>query len=1063
MCYFECRKFPMGFGRNAPERKQKAALKLSRAGVPILMFLKRYKLRWSLIALVLLAVTGAFVTGLQRLIFDTDLVASLPQDDPVLADARRIIANHPIQDRVVIDAGGSEADADGLVDAAAFIEKRLRESGLFARVGLAEEQQRIPELIFSIAARLPVLFTAEELEDTVKPLLEPGKIRTALSDHLAQLGHLESVGQAAFIVRDPLNFRNLILSRLSFLAPTQNAQIYHGYLLSADRKHLLIVAEPLISGMDTSFSRRVTVLIDGINRELAQNREARKPVTLTPAGAYRAALDNETATRQGTERAVLLSTLAIMMLLLFAFPRPLIGLLALLPSVAGTMLALFVYSLFHPSISMMAIGFGSAIISFTVDYGITYLLFLDRLHETHGLETTKEVWPLGLLAMLTTAVSFAFLSVTGFTALAQIGEFTALGVIFTYIFVHLIYPVIFPTVPPARGKSLLPFQHLANWIARADKKKAYAAAGLAVVLLFYANPVFHVDLNAMNSVSKETLAAEKLLADVWGNLFSRIYVMAEGRNVKELQQKGDGMVALLDRDVRNGTLASAFMPSMIFPGEARAEQNFSAWRAFWRPERTAALQKALDHASGELGFAPNAFAPFLTLVETKEMAALEIPQSFYGLLGISKSRDRSSWVQVSTLTPGPAYQGEPFYKRFNSTGLVRVFDPVLFTQRLGDVLLSSFIKMALIVGVMTILVAFFYLLDWQLTLIGLLPTLFALICTLGTLHLLGEPLGIPTLMVAVVVIGMGSDYAFYLVRSHQRYMDEDHPSLGLIRLSVFLCFATTFMGFGALAMSGHALLRNAGIALALGIGYSFIGAVTITPSLLKHIFVPIRWSPEEIIPDSRQHRLRAMRRYRHLEPYPRLFARFKLLLDPMFPRLAGFLESPHRIIDIGCGYGVPAVWLLSLFPQAKVYGIDPNPRRVAIAARAFGERGAAAVGKAPDLPAVSPDRMDTGLMLDVIHMISDDELRRTLQWLYDQIEPEGKLILRATVPSRKPVPWLRRIEEWRLKSLNVKSYFRSSDKVAALLSGAGFGVERIEATARNREETWFICRRTGKG
>jgi len=76
---------------------------------------------------------------------------------------------------------------------------------------------------------------------------------------------------------------------------------------------------------------------------------------------------------------------------------------------------------------MMAIGFGSAIISFTVDYGITYLLFLDRPMNPR-LEATKEVCP-GASGMLTTAVSFAFLAVTGFTALAQIGEFTALGVV----------------------------------------------------------------------------------------------------------------------------------------------------------------------------------------------------------------------------------------------------------------------------------------------------------------------------------------------------------------------------------------------------------------------------------------------------------------------------------------------------------------------------------------------------------------------------------------------------------------------------------------------------------
>src|SRR5512137_2015506 len=115
------------------------------------MSLRRYKLRWSFIALVVLAVAGLFLSALQRLSFDTDLVASLPQDDPVLADARRIIANHPIQDRVVIDVSLSRADRDALVQAATVIERHLQESGLFKRVGLGQEQQRFPELIFSIA------------------------------------------------------------------------------------------------------------------------------------------------------------------------------------------------------------------------------------------------------------------------------------------------------------------------------------------------------------------------------------------------------------------------------------------------------------------------------------------------------------------------------------------------------------------------------------------------------------------------------------------------------------------------------------------------------------------------------------------------------------------------------------------------------------------------------------------------------------------------------------------------------------------------------------------------
>ena len=850
----------------------------------------------------------------------------------------------------------------------------------------------------------------------------------------------------------------MILSRMADLAPTKNAQFYKGQLISADRKHLLIIAEPRASGADTAASRQIAALIARIDAELKRSGGPLAAVTLTPLGTYRAALDNEVSTKQGTERAVIFSTIAIFLLLLVAFPRPLIGLLALLPSVAGTMLALFVYSLLHPSITMMAIGFGGAVISFTVDYGIAYLLFLDRRHETRGLAATREVWSLGLLAMLTTSVSFAFLFLSGFSALAQIGEFTALGVLFTYIFVHGIYPVIFPVMPPARRESLLPVMAFAGRIASTEGRgRLYAALALAALLLFFARPVFRVDLAAMNSVTPETLAAEKKVGDVWGNVLGRIYVMAEGRDLAQLQRQDDRLTALLERENRSGALAPAFTPSVIFPGPERSAENLKSWQAFWNPERVAGLKRSIGQVSRELGFTADAFDPFLKRVATREMAPLPVPEPFFGLLGISRSRDGASWLQVSSLTPGPAYRAEALHEQLKAASLGALFDPTLFSQRLADLLLSGFIRMTLIVGAVTIAVAFLYLLDWQLTLLGLLPTLFALICTLGTLNLLGQPLGIPTIMVAVVVIGMGSDYALYLVRAHQRYQDGHHPSLALIRLSVFLSFATTLMGFGVLALSGHAVLKSAGIALALGIAYSFIGAVAITPPLLKLVLAPVAWTAENVAPGSRRHRLRALRRYRHMEAYVRLFARFKIRLDPMFPRLAGYLVSPRNVIDIGCGYGIPAVWLLALHPAARVFGIDPDGKRVAVAIRAIGERGAAEVGGAPDLPVSAPEKVDTVLMLDMIHLISDAALRLTFRRIRERLEPGGRLILRATIPSWKRPSWLRRLEMWRLRAAKSQPNYRSVEELGALINDAGLTVERVEPADPHREEMWFIA------
>jgi predicted exporter/precorrin-6B methylase 2 len=1021
------------------------------------MSMQRYLLRWSLVVVVILGVIGLFAAGIHRLHFDTDILNSLPQNDSILADARYVIMHHPIHDRVVIDIEHPGGNTDILVEGANHVEAKMRQSGLFKEVGIRHIGQMLPEMIRHIIDSLPVLFSKEELEAYIKPLITPENVRKTMKDHVSSLQNLEGIGQTGFISEDPLALRNLVLSRLSSLAPAKGTRIYKGHLVSSDGRHILIIAEPLSSGMDTQFSRSVTALIDSISEELHRKYGLQNGITLTPVGAYRAALDNEINAKKNVRRAVLFSTVAIALLLFVGFPRPLIGLLALLPAFAGTMLALFVYSLFHPSISMLAVGFGGAIISFTVDYGITYLLFLDRPYETRGLEATKEVWSLGLLAMLTTAVSFAFLSISGFPALMQIGQFAALGVIFTYIFVHAFFPVVFPVMPPAKRPPYLPLQHIVNKIVSSGGIwKTYAALAFGIVMLLFARPAFHIDLKTMNAVSQETLNAEGIIRSVWGDIYSRVYLMVEGSDTQDLQRKWDRLKVMLSQEEADGRISRTFIPSMIFPGEEMARKNFAAWHSFWNAERIAELRKTMTEESRLSGFSPHAFDPFFTMLHKQDMQATEMPKKFSALLGISMNQERSSLVQVAAITPGPSYEGNAFYLRFKETGLVRIFDPTLFSDQLGKILSSAFIKMALIVGIITILTAFFYFLDWRLTLVGVAPTMFALVCTLGTLNLMGQPLTIPTLMVAVVVIGMGTDYALYLVRAYQRYLEEYNPSLGLIRLSVFLSFATTFLGFGVLALSDNAMLKSAGLGLALGIGYSFLGAVTITPPLLKRIFAPLPPVEETLVPGSKRHFQRAVGRYRHMESYPRLFARFKIILDPMFPKLANFVKEPETIIDIGTGYGVPTVWLLELFPCARIYGIEPDHRRVRIASRALGTQGSVEIGKAPDIPEVS-GMADTALILDMIHILTDDELMLTLQRLRGKLRPGGTLIIRTTVPSDTRSSWRRWIETMRIRMQKCIPHYRTKEDVMAMIAKAGFDVTHTEISAPGEEEWWFIA------
>lgn len=1024
------------------------------------MFLRRYPVRWPLLILVAAAVIGLFIYESRFLKIETDILQSLPAHDPVLADARAVIPHLPFQDRVVIDLSCPVENRDALVEAAAVIERGLRESGLFKEVGLGPMQSLFPGIMDDVAASLPILFDGQTLEKEVLPLLEAGRIRETLAENLDRLQGLEGIGQTALIAQDPLGLRNLILAKLASLALSSQAELYRGQLLSPDGRHLLLLAQLAGSATSTDFTRPIPALLDRISRDLnARFAPTGVAFTLTPVGAYRAALDNETTAKGDTRKAIWFTVIGISLLLLLSFPRPLIGLLALVPSTVGAVLALWACSFFFDSLSIIAVGFGGAILAFTVDLGIAYLLFLDRPCETSGKKAAREVRWAEYLAVLTTVGGFLLLLLSDFQILAQIGLFSALGVVFALLFISFIFPRLFPVMPPARrGGHPGLIRALDRAALSGGGWKAGAAVVFAGAMAFLARPDYRIDLQAMNSLTPETLRAEKVVQKNWGDLSRQVYLLLEGESAEAIQKKSDRLAAVVAAEVQAGRLSSAFLPSTLFPGAEQRARNLEDWRTFWNGQRLAEVRDELDRAGRELGFAPDAFAPFLKKLTEAPAGPGAIPEKYYPLLGmVPLGEGGSCWVQVSTVTPGPGYGADRFAEACRTTGNVRIFDAVLFNDRLGAVLAAMFQEIAWIAGLGVTLVVFIFFLDWALSLLVLAPVAFALISTLGTLKLIGHPLDIPGIMLWVVILGMGIDYGIYYVCSYQRYGDERHPSMSLIRLAMFLAAATTLLGFGVLALADHIVLKSIGLTSLLGIGYSLIGAFTILPPLTRRLIVPPRLKREAVAVGSRRHRQRTVRRYRFMETYPRMFARFKILCDPMFPRLASLVSSPERIVDIGTGYGIPAVWLLELYPEARVYGLEPDEERVRVASWALGDRGVVQTGQAPDLPDLS-EAPDTALMLDMVHYLSDEDLRLTLQRLHSALKPGGRLIIRVTVPAADRYPRGRRLEDFlRMRVRELPSRYRSAADIRSILAETGFVLKVEEATAPGREGTWFVA------
>ncbi|MCL4477841.1 MAG: methyltransferase domain-containing protein [Deltaproteobacteria bacterium] len=1019
-------------------------------------------IRWKAVVVVILAFTVLYIAGVHGLTIETDITASLPKNDPVIADARYVITHYPVFDRVFIDIGVTKQHTDDglLMTAATYMQQGLRASGLFKEVGLGTSVDAMPLLLSHIVSNLPSMFSLKELETSVLPLLGSASLRSLMDRNMDILQGLEGMGQSGLIARDPLGLRNIVLARMASLLPVHGATINNNFIMSRDRRHILIIAEPKQSSTDTNFALKINALINKLIAEIDQKAGgAQQQISITPIGSYRAAIDNETIARRDTMRALLLSTIGIALLLLISFPRWYIGLMALVPALAGTSAALFVMSLLRHNLSILAIGFGGAIISINVDYGIAYLLFLDQAQTTSGTYASRQSFWVGLGASLTTVGSFLALSFSGFPILAEIGWFTAMGTLFSFAFVHTIFPLVFRRVSPARHRGIMPMEKITSRLVLSSGWTAFIVAGIfGLVMAFFARPAVKADVEAMNTESAATHIAESNVKKTWGDILSdTTYILIQGSSVKSLQDRADRLDTFIRARMASGVVRSGFSPLSIFPGEALARKNEAAWKAFWTTQRVQSLRGKIAHVSKLVGFSHNAFEPFFEKLMVRRAYDTAIPRQLYGMLGISRGWDNNTWMMISAVRPGPYYNPEIFYKNLSGAGIGKMLDAHWFTVRLSNLLFTMFVRMGILCGVGLVVVLVFYFMDFILVILALVPVAFALVSTFATYHFLHRPLDIPSLLLVVVVFGMGSDYSIYFIGAYQRYFDEHDPAMSPIRTAVFLNAGSTITGLGVLAFAGQAMLKSAGLSMVLGLGYALIGTVTLLPPILRVLYAPRK---KGIMPavaaGSPEHRARVLSSYRYMETYVRMFARFKIKFDPMFSQLADFVGPKDKVMDLGCGYGVPSAWLMHLYPSVYLFGVDPNQDRVRVARRALGDRGTAVHGEAPDFPK-PPHACDAVLMLDIIHYLSDEEFAQTLASSSSCLKPGGSVVIRATVPSSKHVPWERWLEQSRLTLRGQKYYFRTSESIVQIISKAGFTLTYSGDSAKGREETWFVC------
>jgi SAM-dependent methyltransferase len=212
------------------------------------------------------------------------------------------------------------------------------------------------------------------------------------------------------------------------------------------------------------------------------------------------------------------------------------------------------------------------------------------------------------------------------------------------------------------------------------------------------------------------------------------------------------------------------------------------------------------------------------------------------------------------------------------------------------------------------------------------------------------------------------------------------------------------------------------------------------------------------------------------------FARGKLGGDPVFVGLLqhGLIPRRARILDIGCGQGLLASWLLSAqklqrngewpahwaaAPQPKsIRGIELMPRDVERAQRALGKAAKFTLG---DMCRTDFGKADAVVILDVLHYVSieaqDDVLRRVRAAL----APGGVLLLRigdagAGLPFKFSL-WVDRVVTFIRGHRNSCLYCRPLSAWHAALSSLGFEVSTLPMHKGTPFANILLVARLGRG
>lgn len=743
---------------------------------------------WRTSALWLAAAAVAALVLATRLELSFDLSAFFPQQTTLAHDILiEQIRNGPGSRLLVIGIDG--APPDELAESSEQLKVVLSANAAFITVWngeVSEDTSKVPEPINSYYL---LMRDIEYSRDGLQQALQSRLRDLALGGGSALL---------ELIARDPFLVTLDILENLSPVDMT-------GDMWFAADGSAVLMAETHASSIDITAQAEA---IHAVQQAFAALPAASSlSLEMTGVGAFSVELQ-QTIRAEAMKRSILASG-ALLLVLLVAFRSLRLLLLAALPITMGFLAGLTLVSLLFDTVHGITLAFGFTLLGVAVDYPLH--LFSHAQHDS-GRAAMQRIWPTMRLGVISTAIAYLALAFSGSQGLAQLGIFTAGGVVVAMLATRTWLPLLLDQQPQPPAGDVRTQQ--------APVLKYMAAVIVLSVALIAANQnldegLWDDNLSSLSPVPAERLAADNALRSATVTPDMRYQLVLHSDTLESLLRDSEAVDLLLADAVGDGLLDNWQSVSQVLPSRHTQEQRQGAI-----PDADV-LGERLREALVDTPFRADAFDAFVAGARAAKSAPILMPADV-------ADTPLRSWLDSHLMQLGGQWIALISVARPQVAELAERVGQWNIAVDLVDLRASSIALMrdyrnaarnTILVATLIILGLLWYVRgQFRQTLWIALTVASALAATVAVVTAVHGSLTVIHLVALLLVLGLGLDYALFLSRSEssseQRATDK----------GVLACAASTTLAFSVLAGSSIPVLKFLGLTVAAGSAASFLVA-----------------------------------------------------------------------------------------------------------------------------------------------------------------------------------------------------------------------------------------------